>query len=143
MAAFEFDQNPFQVAQASAIHTYALTNLEIEPRLARQAGRESLPNGFDLTLCHRDRRAPDSHDLLYAGRHKKRPAIVKIEAAKQIAREQRLVDLLHPVRPAPLTLVQRKKTLEALPRQLGRNQGFAPRPYLQCKPWQSGQFHFF
>jgi hypothetical protein len=118
------------------IHSHALSNLEIEPRLTRQAGSKGLPDRLNFYFFDWQGRSSHSYDLLDARSHQDRPSIVKVESTKQIAWEKWLFDLFYSVGPTTLTLVDRQKALISLPHQLAENLALASGPHLQRKPWQ-------
>jgi hypothetical protein len=69
MTALEIDENSLKVVHVSVIHSHALSNLEIEPRLTWQAGSKGLPDRLNFYFFHWQGRSSHSYDLLDARCH--------------------------------------------------------------------------
>jgi len=87
MAPFEMDQYSFEIVQAAVDHANPLADLKVWPGLVWQSGIERLPDRFEFTLFHWYRSASNPQNLLHAGRHEERPAVLKVKPAEQVSWE--------------------------------------------------------
>lgn len=136
MAALEADQNTFQTAHSTNRDPDPLADLQVRPRLAREPRGESLFDGVQFSGFNGNRIPADTYDLDNTGSHQERTAMMEIEPAKQISREQGLFDGLNPVRPTTGLGRHGEEALNSLLLQLASDLSFAPGPNLKCIPEQ-------
>jgi hypothetical protein len=114
-----------------------LTDLEVRPRLVREARTYQGANSRYLGLVDRNRAFGDPDDGNKAGCLHYRQSILGVEPTEEITGEQRKFDFLNSIRPAPLAPITRKKPLIPVARKESCNSAFMVRSNVYGKPWQT------
>ena len=134
MAALYVEQDSFNSSKRPTLDPYFLADLLVWPSFPGKAGLHCRLNAGDFLIINRDRLFADSNNLHHAWNHEDRHSIERIKPAKQIAWEQRLVDILDAIGPAPAGLVNRQKWLVAFTPQLKGDHVFMSASGLQREP---------
>lgn len=134
MAALYVEQDSFNSSKRPTLDPYFFADLLIWPSFPGKARLHCRLNAGDFLIINRDRLFADSNNLHHAWYHEDRHSIEWIKPAKQIAWEQRLVDILDAIGPAPAGLVNRQKWLVAFTPQLKGDHVFMSASGLQREP---------
>jgi len=123
-----------QSCERASQNLHLLSDLKVLPRLNGNLGGHDTLQALDLFRGNFKEGPAASHSVDNSGRTQNAEAIVSIELAEHIAREQWQIDVLHAVR--PLVTVSRQG--QELPVSLGvediGNTLLVTRPYTQRKP---------
>jgi hypothetical protein len=104
--------NAFEAGQRASFHVDARPNAKEGPRLGSETGTDYCADGFKLLLGDGEGSFSGADDADNAGSSQNGDeTVVGVEAAKKIAGEKREIDALHPVCPAAMPGVERKKLL--------------------------------
>jgi hypothetical protein len=113
--ALEFQQHSFQTVKGSMFDPYPLADLQERPWPARETGSDRSLKGADFTIVngHRALSYSDDPDNSWSGKNWE--TVLQVKPAKNIARKERQLSFLDPVRPRPPGTILGKKPIVALP----------------------------
>src|ERR1700722_2334218 len=97
MRAFDVGQEAFEAGQRASADTHAITDSQERAGLMPDAGGDQALNREDFFLINRGRNAVETDDLNHARSLENWEAVLRIEAAEQVAREQRRLEFLDAV----------------------------------------------
>jgi hypothetical protein len=99
------DENTFQAAKGTALHSHLLSSAQKGPGLNRKSGFNDGLDGSYLGVVHWDRHLPDPDDLNDAKRGENGQPVLWIKPTEQVTRKERVVDQLDAVGPVAAALI--------------------------------------
>src|ERR1017187_2400245 len=107
-------QDAFHSGQGAVRYAHAFAGAQEGPRRDRQAGTDQSLHGVEFGFAHGGGLSAKAHDADDAGSGQHFEALFKTETAEDVAREQRELDGLSAIGPAPASAVQGQVMFERL-----------------------------
>jgi hypothetical protein len=134
MTAFHSEQDAVGTTQRSCLNAHPLAGTQKLPGLGAEPCLRDPLERFHLMVRHLDRAPAVADNANDAGRDADSTGQFRVEVAEDIARKERAINFLEPIRPAAKFYIRRKEyTMVAQP-QLSRCEVLASRPHLHRKP---------